>query len=329
MAAAFEDPREIVLYDPVPRGQHTRPPLNGVYVKEAARHNVRAHENATIHAWLWVYANDGNIYWIDPTWTDNSGFVWWGVVRNGREEQVAPSPQLCKIIPSGASFASFSSGDAARNRGNYDQAIIDYNEAVRLDPRYAPAYNSRGLAYYKKGDYDRTIADYNQALTHDPNFADAYANRGAAYLAERNYDRAIADCTEAIRLDPNLDAAYAGRGGAYFGKGDADRAFADFNQALSLNPNNFRALGGRGRVYLVKQDYDNALADAAKAIKLWPQDAAFYATGGEAYHHKGEYQSAVMLYEMALKILPSAGSAGVDTARVNDLLNRAKRRRKP
>jgi tetratricopeptide (TPR) repeat protein len=330
MAACWEtNPSEIKLFDPVLRGQHTTR-FNGVYMREHSQHNVQNHGNRPMnHAWLWVIANDGTIYWVDPTWTDNSGYVVWGVVQNGREEKAAPAVRLCRTIPSGVSFASFSSGDAARNQGNYDQAIVDYNEAVRLDPKYAAAYNSRGLTYYKKGDYDRAIADYNQALALDPNFADAYCNRGAAYLAKGNYDRAIADCDQAIRLDPNLDAAYASRGIAYFAKGDIDRAFAEHNQAISLNSNNFRALGGRARVHLAKRNYDPALADIGKAINLWPKDAAFYVTSAEVYHSKGEYQKAVTLYDMALKIVPSAGSIGVDRARVNDLLARAKRRRMP
>jgi tetratricopeptide (TPR) repeat protein len=328
IVGTHENARQIVQYDLASREQYDTI-QNGVYVKINSRQNIQAHNNITYHAWLWVYANDGTIYWIDPTWTDGSGYIVWGVVRNGREEQVAPAERLCRTIPSGVSFASFSSGDAARNQGNYDQAIIDYNEAVRLDPRYAAAYNSRGLTYYKKGDYDRAIADYNQALALDPNFADAHCNRGAAYLAKRNYDQAIADCDQAIRLDPNLDAAYASRGIAYFAKGDIGRAFTDYNQAISLNPNNFRALGGRARAYLAQRNYDPALADIGKAIDLWPKDAAFYVTGAEIYHNKGEYQTAVTLYDIALKTVPSAGSIGVDRTRVNDLLDRARRRRMP
>ncbi|MDR2178110.1 MAG: hypothetical protein LBP20_08755 [Treponema sp.] len=77
IAGVFDDPGEIVLYDPVPRGQHTLV-LNGVYVKEQSRKRVRSHGNTTWHAWLWAVGNDGTIYWIDPTWTDTSGYVWWG-----------------------------------------------------------------------------------------------------------------------------------------------------------------------------------------------------------------------------------------------------------
>jgi hypothetical protein len=58
---------------------------------------VQAHGNATVHAWLWVYSNDGTIYWIDPTWTDTAGYIWWGVVENGREVQRDSSQRLSAV----------------------------------------------------------------------------------------------------------------------------------------------------------------------------------------------------------------------------------------
>jgi hypothetical protein len=95
IATVFSNPREIILYDPVPWGQHTGI-INGIPMKEQSRRNVQTHENVEYHAWLWIYTNDGTIYWIDPTWTDE-GYVWWGVVRNGREEQMAPDARLCAV----------------------------------------------------------------------------------------------------------------------------------------------------------------------------------------------------------------------------------------
>jgi tetratricopeptide (TPR) repeat protein len=40
----------------------------------------------------------------------------------------------------------------------YDRAIVDFTQAIRLDPNYAPAYANRGIVYYRKGDNDRAIA---------------------------------------------------------------------------------------------------------------------------------------------------------------------------
>jgi hypothetical protein len=86
------DPNTIILYDPVSLERATRI-LNGVPVREYTRYKVRAHDNATGHAWLWVQHNNGTWYWIDPTWTDNTGYPWWGIVDNAREVQYYPYPE--------------------------------------------------------------------------------------------------------------------------------------------------------------------------------------------------------------------------------------------
>ena len=85
------DPNTIYLYDPVSPDRATRY-WNGIPVREYTRHQVRAHDNATGHAWLWVQHKNGTWYWIDPTWTDNTGYPWWGIVQDGREVQYYPNP---------------------------------------------------------------------------------------------------------------------------------------------------------------------------------------------------------------------------------------------
>jgi tetratricopeptide (TPR) repeat protein len=52
-------------------------------------------------------------------------------------------------------------------------AITDYNQAIRIDPNYASAYNNRAIAYYGKGDLDQAIADLETTLRLRPNDANA------------------------------------------------------------------------------------------------------------------------------------------------------------
>ena len=58
-------------------------------------------------------------------------------------------------------------------KDNLEQALIDYTQAIRLDPKYIPAYANRGYAFYKLGDLDRALADFEKVLELDPNNADA------------------------------------------------------------------------------------------------------------------------------------------------------------
>jgi tetratricopeptide (TPR) repeat protein len=150
----------------------------------------------------------------------------------------APNPNPAPApAPSGDAVTFFNRGNDHYKKGDYDRAIADYNEALRINPNYAEAYNNRGLAYYYKKDYDRAIADYNEALRIDSNYANAYNGRGATYSEKKDYDRAIADYSEALRMDPNSARAYNNRGLAYSDKKDYDRAIADYSAALRIDPN--------------------------------------------------------------------------------------------
>ena len=64
------------------------------------------------------------------------------------------------------------------HKGEYDKAIADYNEAIRLDPLDAHAYYRRGVAWTLKDEYDKAIADYTEAIRLDPKDADNYHQRG-------------------------------------------------------------------------------------------------------------------------------------------------------
>jgi tetratricopeptide (TPR) repeat protein len=194
-------------------------------------------------------------------------------------------------------------------RSDWDTAIADFTEAVRLDGDYAAAYYSRGIAYRGKGDPDRAIADYNQAIRLDGDYAYAYYIRGNAYYNKREYDRAIEDYTGAIRLDGDYALAYNNRGAAYDDKGDHDRAIADYTEAIRLDPAYAYAYNNRGVAYRNKGEHDRAIADYTQAIRLDGAYAAAYNNRGIAYHNKGDLDRAIADYEAALRIDPNYAAA--------------------
>lgn len=85
-------------------------------------------------------------------------------------------------------------GIAHSIRGQHDQAIPYYNKAIEINPGFANAYFSRGVALAEgKGEYDEAISDYNKAVEIDPGFAKAILLRGVAYYYKGEYDKAWAD----------------------------------------------------------------------------------------------------------------------------------------
>ena len=99
-----------------------------------------------------------------------------------------------------------------RSRGNVNhalsqdnEALQDYETAIRLDPLYANAYVSRGVIYHLRGDYLRAIEDYDEALRLEPDNALAYANRGGALEQLDHLEAAISDFRTAYRLGLDKD----------------------------------------------------------------------------------------------------------------------------
>ncbi len=123
---------------------------------------------------------------------------------------------------------------AQEKKGDYESAIADYSEAIRLDPKHAPYYLARGNAQEKKGDYESAIADYSKAIRLDPKHAPYYCARGNAQDYKGDYESAIADYSEAIRLFPKELHPYYMRASTRRRKGDLKGAIADYKQYLDL-----------------------------------------------------------------------------------------------
>ncbi len=147
----------------------------------------------------------------------------------------------------------------------------------------AGAFFARGLSWAEKKEYDRAIADYNEAIRLNPQDAGFFNSRGDAWLDKKDYDRAIADFSEAIRLIPqckticlNLlrrETPLNSRCWARAIRGALPEALADCNESLRLLPGNADALDSRGLVHLKLRNYVAAIADYDAALRIKSEHA--------------------------------------------------------
>jgi tetratricopeptide (TPR) repeat protein len=89
---------------------------------------------------------------------------------------------------------------AHRAAGNFQSAIADYSEAIRLAPNDGYQYNLRGSTHREKGDLPAAIADYSQAIRLEPAFGDYYAKRGIAHREAKQFGKAVSDLKKALQL---------------------------------------------------------------------------------------------------------------------------------
>jgi len=121
-----------------------------------------------------------------------------------------------------------SRGLAYMHKRDFERAIQDYDQALRLNSRSATAAYNRALTYRLKGDYGRSISDYDEALQLTPSDADSFFGRGLSYFYQGDYDRAVQDYDQALRINPSLTDVFRARSSAYLHKGEYLRAVADY-----------------------------------------------------------------------------------------------------
>lgn len=216
-----------------------------------------------------------------------------GLISNGptRDLMIAS----CTVLIQSGKFSGERLAKAFVTRGglylgksDYDRALADFQEAVRLDPRSAAAVRMRATGYRLKDDHDRAIADYDEAIRLDPDDTDAWFGRGAVYRSKGEVDRAIADWNEAIRLNPKFISAIYGRGFAYQATGDYDRAIADYDLVIRLGSEHYpHVFSYRGNAWFSKKEYDRALADYDVVLTIDPKYAVALYARGMARKRKG------------------------------------------
>lgn len=215
-----------------------------------------------------------------------------------------------------------------REKGSDGQAMADFDEAIKRDPKYAMAYSNRGNLHGDLGDNDRAIADYNTAIKLNPKLASAYSNRAVSLLQKGEPDRAIADLDVAIKLVPDMLDAWNNRGFAWRAKGDPHRALADFNQVIKLDPKFADAYDSLALIHATSADAKarngkRAVELAQRACELTGFKNAFYLnTLAAAHAEAGDFKSAAEWQQKALA-LKKFGAAGEIAAEERLALYRA------
>ena len=189
-------------------------------------------------------------------------------------------------------------GDECFEKGEYPNAIANYNQALQVKSSDIDLYYKRGLAHYQIGDYEAAIADYSQAIQMNLHDAKSYNKRGLALSQLGRLEEAINDYTQAIIINPNVAVAYKNRAEARSHVGDNQGAIEDYTQAIKINPDYADAYKNRGIArYLL-----GSQPGFPQAIKINPKDAIAYKKRGNARSDLGDFEGAIEDYTQAIQI---------------------------
>lgn len=119
---------------------------------------------------------------------------------------------------------------------DYEAALEDMDEAVKLQPRFAGFFINRAYLRYMRDDYFGAMADYDYAIALDPLNETAYFNRGLLRAEVRDNDKAIDDFSRVIELNSENDMAHYNRAMLYTETRQWDKALADINHVIDTYP---------------------------------------------------------------------------------------------
>jgi len=218
---------------------------------------------------------------------------------------------------------SYYRGEAAHRKGDYQNAIKDFNIDIKTNHRNKPlVYEQLGDAYFKNGNYRNAITVYKQYI------GDTYTNpdrkdmvkfynenpvyRGNAafkiiqsYQALNDLDSAVLYMEQLIAKDPNNSHYFRELGYIYMMIGQYDKAITATKRAIELNPQDPYSYDNLGYVYGKKKQYDKSFKAFRKSIEINPKNDFAYSNYGNFLAEKSDYAEAAEQYKKAVSLRPN------------------------
>jgi tetratricopeptide (TPR) repeat protein len=147
-----------------------------------------------------------------------------------------------------------------RGKQLIDEAIVGYNQILNLQPDSLQTYENLGAILQEQGKLDEAIAYQQQALTVQPNNARALNSLGAALHQRGKVNSAVRYLQQAVALQPDFAEAHLNLGISLQEQGAFEEAAICFDRALELNPNHAGANYSRALLWLIEGDYQRGFA---------------------------------------------------------------------
>lgn len=200
-------------------------------------------------------------------------------------------------------------GNCLRQEGKVDDAMAQYQEALRFEPENTITLYNIASALVQKGKLDDAIAQYREVLRVNPKYLDAYVNLGDALLKKGQLDEATAQYIAALKIKPNDAMAHYNLGTVLLQQGKKDEAIAHFEEAVQINPDYADAQDNLGSVLAQEGRVNEAIAHFQEALRINPENAEAWNNLGLVLLHKGQVGRAVASFQQALQLKPDYAEA--------------------
>jgi len=149
-----------------------------------------------------------------------------------------------------------------------------WTDTLQASPFSATAHNGLGLGFYRDGRMDEALAQFQMALKIDPNLLDARDNLGVALGQRGRLNEAISELQKTVQASPNFAKAHSNLGIALFEAGQTDMGMAEFQKALAINPCFAQAHFNLGQALIMQGQFDQGIAQLQDALRFNPTDGS-------------------------------------------------------
>jgi len=221
-------------------------------------------------------------------------------------EAIAYYRQALEIKPDVAQVQG-NLGNALVRQGQVEEAMTYLQKALQLDPAYSEGFNYMGNAFMKKGQTAEAISYYQKAVQLNTSYADAHNNLGAAFWRDGQLDEAIAHYREAVAIKPESAEMQFNLGNALARKGSWADAITCYQAALRTERDSVKAAKIRNNLggALEKIDKpDEALEQFIKAVQINENYPEAQCNLGRILVQRGQRAEGVAHLREALRLRP-------------------------
>jgi tetratricopeptide (TPR) repeat protein len=195
-------------------------------------------------------------------------------------------------------------GSALGKKGQFEEALLDYQESVRIKPDYPQGRVNYGLTLGQSGRSREAIVQLREGLRLNPNFLDGHYLLGLALVQDGQIDEAIREYQQALRVNPDHANTHNDLGLALGRKGRIDEAILYFQTAIRLNPDHASAHVNLGVALSQKGRIDEAIRQYREALRLKPEDAEIHRHLDAALAKRGQTDEPIRENPQAPRLEP-------------------------
>ena len=200
------------------------------------------------------------------------------------------------------------SGIQYLEKGKREAAILQFQNALKLDPRYVDAFYQLSQAYLGVHDYRNAHAVLQQAVELDPNRIDVRLNLGQVYLAAREFEKVGQEASFVLKKDPKNVTAYQLLAMSSMMRRQREPALQAFEKVVELRPQDPASYINMALVEIGSGKMQQAEAHLQKAVETGPRFPQAYISLANYYRLTRQLPRAEQALEQGLGNNPDDAS---------------------